>query len=98
MSDLWRGACHRLSRFAGARASRLEAGDPSAARRWLRLAARFSTEFGAVHRALYASYIKNNDRLGAAAVAQTMVDRFNDSADAWMLVGEANMGAYRLHD
>jgi hypothetical protein len=87
-----------LSRFAARRSAKLEIRRPEAALRWLRLACRLAPTFDFVHRDLCASHRRRNDRLAALAAALASVRRFDRSADAWMLLGEAYLGAYRQRD
>jgi len=96
--SLWVRARRALSRAAARRAARLEARKPRAAGRWLALACRLAPGFDFVHRDLSAHRRRLNDRLGALAAAQAAVRRFDRSAEAWMLLGEAFLGAFRPRD
>ena len=48
-----------------------------------------------MHRDLCAHHRRQNDRLAALAAAQAAARRFDQSADAWILLAEAYVGAYR---
>lgn len=98
MTDFVGGIRQALSRYAAARAARLEIRRPKAAERWLRLACRLAPRFDAAHRDLCAHLRRLEDRLGAVAVAQEAVKRFGTSPDAWMLLGESYQAAYRPRD
>jgi tetratricopeptide (TPR) repeat protein len=97
-ADLFVTARQSLSRFAARRATRLEIRRPKAAERWLRVSCRLAPRFDFVHRDLCAHYRRLEDRLAAAAVAQEAVRRFSTSADAWMLLGECYLAAFRPHE
>lgn len=92
------GVCEKLSEAAARRAARLEVRDRAAAERWIRVAAALAPRFTQVHRDTVAARRRAGDRLGAAILAQRFVRRFDTSADAWMLLGEACMGAFRPND
>ena len=96
--SLWIRGRRAASRFAARRAARLEIRRPAAAERWLRLACRLAPRFDFVHRDLYAHFRRLNDRLGALAAARDALRRFDRSAEAWMLQGEAYLGAFRPRD
>lgn len=96
--SLWVKARRALARLAGRRAARLEARAPRAAGRWLALAGRLAPRFDFVHRDLCAHYRRQNDRLAALAAAQAAARRFDHSADAWILLAEAYLGAFRHRD
>ncbi len=87
-----------LSRFAARRAARLETRHTRGAERWLRLACRVAPRFDFVHRDFAAHFRRLNDRLRALAVARDAVRRFNKSPDAWMLLGESYLAAYRFRE
>jgi len=87
-----------LARVAARRASRLEARYPRAAARWLSWACRLAPRFDFVHRDLFAHHRRQNDRLAALAAAQAAAKRFDQSADAWVLLGEAYVGAFKPRD
>ena len=95
LSRVWSNSRRSLSRLAAQRAARLEVRRPRAAERWLRLAVALAPRFDFVHRDLCAHLRRRNDRLGAVAVAQSAVERFTASADAWVLLGETLLSAYR---
>lgn len=92
------GVFEKLSEAAARRAARLDVRDREAAERWLRTAAALAPRFAHVHRDAVAARRRAGDRLGAAVLAQRFVQRFNTSADALMLLGEACVGAFRPHD
>ncbi len=94
----WIRARRALSRAAARRAARREARNPAAAGRWLTLACWLAPRFDFVHRDLCAHYRRQNDRLAALAAARTATRRFDRSADAWVLLGEAHLGAFRPRD
>jgi tetratricopeptide (TPR) repeat protein len=54
--------------------------------------------FDFVHRDLVAHLRRTDDRLGAAAVAHDVVQRYGGSVEAWMLLGECYVAAYRPRD
>ena len=85
-------------RFGAWRASRLGDRDRRAAERWLRFAAWVAPGFSAVHRDLVAWCRRRDDRLAALEVARRAARRFNGSSDAWMLLGEAYLAAFRPDD
>lgn len=88
----------KLSEAAARRTARLDVRDREGAERWLRMAAALAPRFTHVHRDAVAARRRAGDRLGAAVLAQRFVQRFNTSADALMLLGEACVGAFRPHD
>lgn len=94
----WHGLRDLGARLAAQRAARLAIRNGPAAERWLRLAVRLAPRFSHVHRDLVAARRRQDDRLGALAIAQRVVKRFEHSADAWMLLGEAQLGAFRPAD
>lgn len=96
--SMWVRARRSLSRVAARRASRLEARRPRVAGRWLALACRLAPRFDFVHRDLCAHHRRQNDRLAALAAALAAVRRFDRSADAWVLLGEAYLGAFKPRD
>ena len=60
------------------------------------MAAALAPRFGAVHRDLVtARRRQGDDRLGALAQAQRLTQRFEQSADAWVTLGEAYVAAFR---
>lgn len=85
-------------RAASWRAKQLAEGDRGSPERWLELAARLAPSFSPVHRELVAHYRRRDDRLAALAAAQEAARRFADSSDAWMLLGEAYLAAFRPGD
>lgn len=85
-------------RAASSRARRLVDRDRGAAERWLRLAARLAPSFSPVQRELVAHYLRHDDRLAALAAARQAARRFDESSDAWMLLGEAYLAAFRPGD
>ncbi len=95
---LWHGARSRASGWAARRAARLAVRDGDAAERWLRRAARLAPGFSFVHRDLVAARRRADDRLGALEIARRIAKRFDRSADALVLLGEAYNGAFRPDD
>jgi tetratricopeptide (TPR) repeat protein len=87
-----------LSRIAASRATQLEMRRPKAAEHWLRISCRLAPRFDFVHRDLCAHYRRLENRLAAVAAAQDAVRRFGTSVDAWMLLGECCLAAFRPHD
>lgn len=98
LGRLYRGARGLLERFAAWRASRLADRDRDAAERWLRFAAWVAPGFSAVHRELVAWCRRRDDRLAALEVARRTARRYGGSSDAWILLGEAYLGAFRPDD
>ena len=96
--SLWVRGRRALARTAARRASRLEARAPRAAGRWLEIACRLAPGFDFVHRDLCAHHRRQNDRLAALAAARAAARRFDKTADAWILLAEAYMGAFRPRD
>lgn len=88
----------RLSDAAARRAARLDLRDRGTAERWLRVAAALAPRFTHVHRDAVTARRRADDRLGAVVLAQRLVQRFNTSAEAWILLGEACVGAFRPND
>lgn len=64
----------------------------------MRRAVRFAPSFGDAHRALVMARVAAEDRLGALALAQRYVHRFETSAGAWVVLGEASEVAFRPKD
>lgn len=95
VTPLWLRARIRMSAWAARRSTRLAALDGNQAERWLRLAARLAPGYGSVHRDLVAARRKADDRLGAVEIARAVARRFDYSAEAWCLLGEALNGAFR---
>jgi tetratricopeptide (TPR) repeat protein len=95
---VWRGARALASRWAARAAVRHGPGDATAGGRWLRAAAGLAPEFSQVHRDLVAARRRSGDRLGAMAVASSIAQRFQDSADAWVMLGDAAVAAFRPVD
>ena len=95
VTPLWHRARIRMSAWAARRSARLSALDGNQAERWLRLAARLAPGYGSVHRDLVAARRKADDRLGAVEIARGVARRFDHSAEAWCLLGEALNGAFR---
>jgi len=96
---LWLAGRARVSRAFARRARRLERSGQPAAERWLRLAAALAPRFGLVHRDLVAARRRaGDDRLGAVALARELAGRYEDSADAWVTLGEACVAAFRPRD
>ncbi len=87
-----------VARRAARRAARLEPQHAPSSERWLRFACRVAPDFDSVHRALSKARRQADDRLGALAVAQWVVRRFERSGDAWLLLGEAYLDAFRPRD
>src|SRR5256712_9955661 len=85
-----------LVRFALRRAARARA--PRRADFWLRLACAWSPTFGEAFAALVELRRAREDRLGAMSAAQAATRRFPTSAAAWMLLGEAYQGAFRMKE
>ena len=96
MASLFDPLRQAVFRFAAGRAARLS--NPRAAARWLRRACRVAPGFDKVHRDLVAYYRATGDRLAAVAVAQEAVNRFGETPDAWMLLGECYQAAFRPRD
>jgi tetratricopeptide (TPR) repeat protein len=95
----WHTVRERASQAAARRARRLEQEGQRAAARWLAWAAALAPGFGTVHRELVAARRRaGDDRLGALAVAQRLARRFDQSADAWVTLGDALMDAFRPRD
>jgi tetratricopeptide (TPR) repeat protein len=97
LRSAWRGTRTAASRWAARRAARLEPAQRAAAERWFRVASRLAPEFSPAHRDL-AARRRAGDRLGALAVALDIARRFNGSPEAWILLGEAYVGAFRPDD
>ena len=85
-------------RHASRRATDLQASRPKAAERWLKIACRLAPKFEMVQRELTAHVKRTEDRLAAVRVAEEAIRRFGDSPDAWMLLGECYVAAYRPRD
>ena len=85
-----------LIRFALRRAAR--AGAAPRADFWLRLACAWSPAFGPPFAALIELRRAREDRLGAMSAAQAATRRFPASAAAWMLLGQAYEGAFRMKE
>ena len=85
-----------LVRFALRRAAR--AGAAPRADFWLRLACAWSPAFGPPFAALVELRRAREDRLGAMRAAQAATRRFPTSAAAWMLLGQAYEGAFRMKE
>jgi len=85
-----------LVRFALRRAAR--AGAAPRADFWLRLACAWSPAFGPPFAALIELRRAREDRLGAMSAAQAATRRFPASAAAWMLLGQAYEGAFRMKE
>ncbi|MBI4503166.1 MAG: hypothetical protein HY700_18675 [Gemmatimonadetes bacterium] len=98
MNRVLDSARQALSRYAAGRAARLETRRPKAAERWLQLSCRLAPRFDFVHRDLCAHFRRLNDRLRAVATAQDAVRRFSHSPDAWMLLADCYLGAFRPRD
>jgi tetratricopeptide (TPR) repeat protein len=94
----WVRTRRALARAAARRAARLEARRPGDAARWLRLACRLAPRFDFVHRDLCAHYRRQDDRLAALGAALDAVRRFDQSPEAWILLGEAYLGAFKHRD
>lgn len=89
----------RASQAAARRARRLERDGRAAAHRWLTWAAALAPSFGQVHRDLVAARRRaGDDRLAALASARQLVRRFEQSADAWVTLGDALTAAFRPDD
>jgi tetratricopeptide (TPR) repeat protein len=98
VESVWVKGRRALARAAAQRASRLEGRAPRAAGRWLAIACRLAPRFDFVHRDLCAHHRRQNDRLAALAAARAAARRFDKSADAWILLAEAYVGAFRPRD
>jgi len=85
-----------LVRFALRRTARAHA--PRRADFWLRLACAWSPTLGEAFAALVELRRAREDRLGAMSAAQAATRRFPTSAAAWMLLGEAYQGAFRMKE
>ena len=94
----WHALRGAASRLAARGAARYRPENPARAERWLRLAARLAPAFSAVHRDVVAARHRAGDRLGALAAALKIARRFEHSADAWVLLGEAYVAAFRPDD
>ncbi len=94
----WHALRWAASRLAARRAARSSLRYPAASERWLRLAARLAPAFAAVHRDVVAARHRAADRLGALAAAWKIARRFAHSADAWVLLGETYVAAFRPDD
>jgi len=95
MLRTWRAA---LARFAVRRAALC----PSQARRraawWLRLGCAVAPAFGPPFAALVHLLRAHDDRWGALAAAEEGARRFPGNPDAWMLLGEASLMAFRQRE
>ncbi|GBD32222.1 hypothetical protein HRbin33_01186 [bacterium HR33] len=98
LARLYRRVRELAERFGAWRASRLADRDRGAAERWLRFAAWVAPGFSAVHRDLVAWCRRRDDRLAALEVARRAARRYSGSSDAWMLLGEAYLAAFRPDD
>jgi tetratricopeptide (TPR) repeat protein len=92
---MWRSLRASLSRFCVRRAAACQGHAPARAVRWLRLACTLSPTFAEAYPALVALCRTLNDRHGALAAAQEAAIRFPHNPDAWMLLGDANLMAFR---
>jgi tetratricopeptide (TPR) repeat protein len=95
LGRLWYGARSRAAGWAARRAARLATEQSDAAERWLRRAAGLAPSFSPVHRDLVTARRRAEDRLGALDTARRIAQRFSESPDAWVLLGEAYNGAFR---
>jgi tetratricopeptide (TPR) repeat protein len=75
--------------MAARRAAAIEDRSPRGAIRWLRLSVWLAPQFGDPHRRLFRLCRSLDDRWNAYHHAQRAAVRFPDSAEAWMLAGEA---------
>ena len=98
MKQFVQSARQALSRYAAGRATRLERHRPKAAERWLKLSCRIAPRFDFVHRDLCAHFRRLDDRLRAVSAAQDAVRRFGNSPDAWMLLADCYLAAFRPRD
>jgi|SRR5262245_20984433 len=80
-----------IANFAGRRAE--ATGTPGRAVRWHRLACAVTPTFVPSYARLID--LLREDRWAARAVAQGAAERFPETADAWMLLGNAWLGVYR---
>jgi tetratricopeptide (TPR) repeat protein len=94
----WHALRWAASRLAAQRAMRAGPEHPATLERWLRLAAALAPAFAAVHRDVVAARHRAGDRLGALAAASRFARRFEHTADAWVLLGEASVAAFRPDD
>ena len=85
----------RLARRAHRRGLALIEIAPERALRWLGVAAWLAPSFGDEHRDFLRVLSGGPDRWRAVERARHLVSRFDDSADAWLLLGEAYLGVYR---
>src|SRR5256712_3253728 len=85
-----------LVRFAVRRAARARA--PRRADFWLRLACAWRPDCAPRFAALVELRRAREDRLGAMSAAKAGTRRFPTSAAAWMLLGEAYQGAFRMKE
>jgi|SRR5205807_4205505 len=92
---MWRAFRAALARFAVRRAAASQGRAPGYAVRWLRLACGISPSFADSYPALVALYRTMNDRNGALAAAQEAAVRFPHNPDAWMLLGDACLMAFK---
>jgi tetratricopeptide (TPR) repeat protein len=98
MGGLWRGTRSYAAAWATRRAARLDLKNRHAAERWLRWAATMAPGFSRVHREAVGTRRRAEDRLGALALALDFSQRFPQAADAWVLLGEAYVDAFRPDD
>jgi tetratricopeptide (TPR) repeat protein len=87
-----------LTRFAHRRAQRLAERAPGRAEAWLRRACRWAPTFDPVHAELIAARRRAGDPLGAVDVARRAATRFDETADAWVALGQACTAAFRTRD
>jgi len=85
----------RLARRAHRRGLALIDVSPERALRWLGVAAWLAPSFGDEHRDFLRVLRDGADRWRAVERGRRLVARFADSADAWLLLGEAYLGVYR---
>ncbi len=84
-----------LARAALRRAEAVRERRAGGAETWLRLAARLAPAFGAAHLALVEQRRAQGDRPGTVAAAHAATERFPDSSDAWVCLGDAWQFAFR---
>ncbi len=71
---------------------------PRRATLWLELGSWLSSELGAVHHDLVSVLTEREDRWGAVEIGQAAARRYEKNAEAWLLLGNTYLGAYRQDD
>jgi tetratricopeptide (TPR) repeat protein len=87
-----------VARFAARRAAAAGFHSPWRAEAWLRLACALSPTFAPCFEQLVQLRRARENRWGAVATAQVATRRFPSVANAWMLLGEAQMMVFRQAD